>query len=1484
LTQGQNQELISIIYQKFKDTAPKREIVYTTLGKWNKPADVYVGTTSSALNDLARHYLPLLPSEITSDFKNFLKNTLKTPVLTIEKVLNYLTPNLRPNVLLTQTHKMINSREKLKLLYQAIQNEWPPEIPKSSSSTEFERRLRPLPIFLAENNYLYSLSASGHSYTMSQEIWCGSSEARNLELTGILHFIDQNLEKDYGFLQKVLWELASEDLLEYLKKLPTLKEGILIAKAPAIINSQEKLNKVLKFLASSSNFTTNLKDLALILNTKDILCTARTAIYLPLEDLSFQDFLLELGLDFVDSNIIQNKEVVTQLEKAGINKVRPNNVTTHLEHLSLSSKLMTSSKPPFNDIAKLIQLYEYFYTNKKDIDNSLKSRLRKLPIFLNQKGWLVPLQSSPQTPALKRLNDGDYSAADMPLNLLGLETLIHADSHQSVAGKGFLLEIMGVEAITPLVGVRDYVLKYYPDSVEDPPTALQLLTYIHSVWVSLSSEEKQELKPALEKTLLIRCQDDKYRSGQEIYLESPEIDSVFGRTNYFRPHNSYLMLDWEDFFIKILGVRQEPSPSDIVKAIKRLTVASPNDDSVRSIQNIFDLLKRKINENHKYYLNSSELQSLSQINWLPSHNFSQKWFKPLEIYPFGYLELLGNAAPVLYFHEPLGSFQEFLRIPSNPPAIKVAQHLFFLSNQVEQQKVSERVYTYLGNNWKDLDYDTQERLRKGKVVWVENSYWIGKKVYIGTDCRRWFGQRRAYLRSSSNIVGGLQVFFNAVGVNLAETPRDEELLNLLYEIANEQFSSLQITPEDLSLVLFNLDYIGRFETKSQQHFIKQLSNLAIVPGQDNKLYRQDRIVIADVGQKELLQNIDPSGNKIPVVMEKLSDDVVLTEQAYQFLRKLGVKLLREVIQRNLISRQDTTFHEKLTERLNKLKRAFERIRLTIADNQGEKALREAFSLDILDSIQVYNCSRLEVSYSLNNGQGWQIKISSSFEEPALYLKDSNIVYVKNLSQDKFKFVPLAKELNQLFFPANNEIKLITDLLEMEPDEANEFLTTFGYRLSYNDITASASLSESGVIGEELENIESMESPFIESNVENSSVLSLQRVEELPNQPNLPINENLLNLGQIAPEKGLLAPKSVFSTAETPESNENSTPTAPAKQTFREGQSGADNRIPASDYVGHQNVDSVYKSNNQPHQDNKETQIKIHTDSPEQIFDKERYIETDLSNAEQERVSDMLPIIFVEQVHFDYRQFNNSATDNKSDFRKGESSQATENQNTKEPHTFSTGCDKGGLEWEPEIEPEDTVINARKFEPRQHRKTSNNYQSSFSNNTTSSNTAEQVKEETAENDDPSFSYQTKYRIGMWGERYVLYCLLYLFQIKYPYGEIELDRGSFTIVQEGKPIVIGIWLNCEIDSGVGHDILIIDGNVEHYIEVKSTIDDKRKWFDLTRREWELAQEKRENFHLFRVFNAGTKQAKMLCITNPYQNWLDGNLIAYPVRVNI
>jgi len=492
--------------------------------------------------------------------------------------------------------------------------------------------------------------------------------------------------------------------------------------------------------------------------------------------------------------------------------------------------------------------------------------------------------------------------------------------------------------------------------------------------------------------------------------------------------------------------------------------------------------------------------------------------------------------------------------------------------------------------------------------------------------------------------------------------------------------------------------------------------------------------------------------------------------------------------------------------------------------------------------------------------------------------------VKNLSQDKFKFVPLAKELNQLFFPANNEIKLITDLLEMEPDEANEFLTTFGYRLSYNDITASASLSESGVIGEELENIESMESPFIESNVENSSVLSLQRVEELPNQPNLPINENLLNLGQIAPEKGLLAPKSVFSTAETPESNENSTPTAPAKQTFREGQSGADNRIPASDYVGHQNVDSVYKSNNQPHQDNKETQIKIHTDSPEQIFDKERYIETDLSNAEQERVSDMLPIIFVEQVHFDYRQFNNSATDNKSDFRKGESSQATENQNTKEPHTFSTGCDKGGLEWEPEIEPEDTVINARKFEPRQHRKTSNNYQSSFSNNTTSSNTAEQVKEETAENDDPSFSYQTKYRIGMWGERYVLYCLLYLFQIKYPYGEIELDRGSFTIVQEGKPIVIGIWLNCEIDSGVGHDILIIDGNVEHYIEVKSTIDDKRKWFDLTRREWELAQEKRENFHLFRVFNAGTKQAKMLCITNPYQNWLDGNLIAYPVRVNI
>lgn len=72
--------------------------------------------------------------------------------------------------------------------------------------------------------------------------------------------------------------------------------------------------------------------------------------------------------------------------------------------------------------------------------------------------------------------------------------------------------------------------------------------------------------------------------------------------------------------------------------------------------------------------------------------------------------------------------------------------------------------------------------------------------------------------------------------------------------------------------------------------------------------------------------------------------------------------------------------------------------------------------------------------------------------------------------------------------------------------------------------------------------------------------------------------------------------------------------------------------------------------------------------------------------------------------------------------------------------------------------------------------------------------------------------------------------------------------------------------------------------YYIEVKSTKTDTKDWFDLSRDQWELMNEKKERFFVYRVYNSGTKLARYMRIRNPAQLWQEGRIVAYPVRIQL
>lgn len=150
---------------------------------------------------------------------------------------------------------------------------------------------------------------------------------------------------------------------------------------------------------------------------------------------------------------------------------------------------------------------------------------------------------------------------------------------------------------------------------------------------------------------------------------------------------------------------------------------------------------------------------------------------------------------------------------------------------------------------------------------------------------------------------------------------------------------------------------------------------------------------------------------------------------------------------------------------------------------------------------------------------------------------------------------------------------------------------------------------------------------------------------------------------------------------------------------------------------------------------------------------------------------------------------------------------------------------------------------------------------------------------------TLSPSAKKDIGKWGEGYVYKGLKEKYCDQYPEGNLIETEEGFTISSNEKTMVEVQWRNKRVDMEEGYDIKVIMSDDEIFIEVKSTKTDSKDWFEMSRKQWEFAQEKGDNYHVYRVYNAGIKQ-QVQCgiIINPAKLWREGRLKAYPTRIQI
>ncbi|VVB85353.1 Uncharacterised protein [uncultured archaeon] len=199
------------------------------------------------------------------------------------------------------------------------------------------------------------------------------------------------------------------------------------------------------------------------------------------------------------------------------------------------------------------------------------------------------------------------------------------------------------------------------------------------------------------------------------------------------------------------------------------------------------------------------------------------------------------------------------------------------------------------------------------------------------------------------------------------------------------------------------------------------------------------------------------------------------------------------------------------------------------------------------------------------------------------------------------------------------------------------------------------------------------------------------------------------------------------------------------------------------------------------------------------------------------------------------------------------------------------------EWQPDFDPDDVEVKFDKFQKKKFKepKTSNGKNGS-NKKSFSSDEEDEVTDK--------LSQKAKKAIGKWGEKYAFKFLKKKFCAKYSNGNIEIYDDSFIIRFNGQVKVEAHWLNKFKDEGEGYDIEVIEDSNKKYIEVKSTKADAKDWFEVSRRQWELAHEEGDNFHIYRIYNAGTNRARLVDIPNPNKLWEEGELNAYPIRIKI
>jgi len=623
----------------------------------------------------------------------------------------------------------------------------------------------------------------------------------------------------------------------------------------------------------------------------------------------------------------------------------------------------------------------------------------------------------------------------IPQELLGRDSVLHPALIR--AGGGAFLQLLEIASLSPYAAIASNLTARYPHLSDGEK--LRVLEFVLDVWRDSSDSERTDLSTILVQVPLIRCHDDQYRRGCEVYFATAELDTIFG-TGYVQPHaacevrsNEQRGSRWYWLFSDV-GVRERPSAQGIVQAVRALEGVAPLEQRRRSAQAIYNLLNSEVGQGREYG-DGTELRPLIELAWLPERN-GGGWYCPRDLYQARYANVIGLQGPVLPFAETSSALRDLLQMPAEPPIECVVRHVLSTA-----RPISNFAYEELGRRWheveEEISTEVQSRLCNEPVIWDEarQCHWSASEAFYD-DLSDYFGPYRCYLKPPA---GAIQTFFEHIGVNRYD--RRCSHLSFLLEVARNELSDTVLDGELRTLLLRNFDHLGRQGSEDVTYEAEQsLRDLPLIPGRDGLLHRPDRIVLDESSHGDIERLFKDAA--IPIVDGDKRDGIGLTPAAERYLREtLRVPYLSEVVRRSLADAVGSQPDSALQDQLRALVPSFWRVQRFMRRNSGDSSVSDTTSPDDLRQIRLLMCSQVLVEYAFPVEWG----VPPELIDTTYFYQDAPpTLHIKSSQQWRSLCRNIAMALAHALF-CGHEAITIGMLLEQETlEDAERYLDDYDY--------------------------------------------------------------------------------------------------------------------------------------------------------------------------------------------------------------------------------------------------------------------------------------------------------------------------------------------------------------------------------------------------------------------------------------------------------